>query len=65
MKPDKLQKNAYIKRYNRTMRYDWLKQKLFTTFEQAKEQAEDWLYHYNHELRNDGFTPMQKLSQAA
>ena len=47
------------------MRYDWLKQKLFTTFKQAKEQAEDWLYHYNHELRNDGFTPIQKLSQAA
>ena len=50
------------------MRYDWLNQELFTTLDQVRQQAEDWLYHNNHERPNMGngsFMPIQKLNQAA
>ena len=59
---------AYVERYNRTMRYDWLNQELFTDLDQVRQQVEDWLYHYNHErpnMGNGGFTPIQKLNHAA
>ena len=50
------------------MRYDWLNQELFTDLDQVRQQAEDWLYHYNYErpnMDNGGFTPIQKLNHAA
>ena len=57
-----------IERYNRTMRYDWLNQELFTDLNQVRQQAEAWLYHYSNErsnMGNGGFTPIQKLNRAA
>ena len=68
IEPGNPQQNAYVERYNRTMRYDWLNQELFTDLDQVRQQAEDWLYHYNHErpnMGNGGFTPIQKLNHAA
>jgi len=68
IEPGNPQQNAYVERYNRTMRYDWLNQELFTTLAQVREQAEHWLYHYNNErpnMGNGGFMPMQKLFHAA
>ena len=68
IEPGNPQQNAYVERYNRTMRYDWLNQELFTDLDQVREQAEAWLYHYNYErpnMGNNGFTPMQKLNHAA
>ncbi|WP_201500638.1 IS3-like element ISPar2 family transposase [Psychrobacter arcticus] len=68
IEPGNPQQNAYVERYNRTMRYDWLNQELFTDLDQVRQQAEDWLYHYNNErpnMGNGGFTPIQKLHQAA
>ena len=68
IEPGNPQQNAYVERYNRTMRYDWLNQELFTTLDQVRQQAEDWLYHYNNErpnMGNGGFTPIQKLNHAA
>lgn len=62
IEPGNPQQNAYVERYNRTMRYDWLNQELFTTLDQVR------LYHYNNErpnMGNGGFTPIQKLNQAA
>jgi len=50
------------------MRYDWLNQELFTDLDQVRQQAEDWLYHYNYKrpnMGNGGFTPIQKLNYAA
>ena len=68
IEPGNPQQNAYVERFNRTMRYDWLNQELFDNLDQVRTQADAWLYHYNNErphMGNGGFTPIQKLNQAA
>lgn len=68
IQPGKPQQNAYIERFNRTVRYDWLNQDIFTTIEEVQKKATDWLWHYNNERPNmalGGITPRQKLLQAA
>lgn len=66
--PGNPQQNAYIERYNRTVRYAWLAPMLFDNIEQVQETATRWLWTYNHERPNmalGGITPMQKLALAA
>ena len=66
--PGNPQQNAYIERYNRTVRYAWLAQTLFDSIEQVQHTATRWLWTYNHERPNmalGGITPMQKLALAA
>ena len=68
IQPGKPQQNAYVERYNRTVRYDWLSQHLFETIEQVQQSATEWLRSYNHERPNmalGGLTPMQRLAAAA
>ncbi len=68
IQPGKPQQNAYIERYNRTVRYDWLAQYLFESIEEVQDYATRWLWHYNHERPNmglGGITPQQKLAMAA
>ena len=68
IQPGNPQQNAYVERYNRTVRYDWLAQTLFDSIEQAQESATRWLWTYNNERPNmalGGITPMQKLALAA
>ncbi len=65
IQPGKPQQNAYIERYNRTVRYDWLAQYLFDSIEEVQEYATRWLWTYNHERPNmglGGITPIQKLA---
>ena len=67
IQPGNPQQNAYIERYNRTVRYDWLSQNLFSSIAEVQEQATNWLWHYNHERPNmgiGGITPNQKLMAA-
>lgn len=67
IRPGKPQQNAYIERFNRTVRYDWLAQLLFSSIEEVQESATRWLWTYNHERPNmalGGITPMQKLATA-
>ena len=64
----KPQQNAYVERYNRTVRQEWLGRYLFDTLEQVQEHATRWLWSYNNERPNmgiGGITPAQKLKQAA
>ena len=49
IEPGKPQQNAYVERYNRTVRYDWLNQHLFTCIEEVQNYATKWLWFYNHE----------------
>jgi len=68
IQPGKPQQNAYIERYNRTVRYDWLGQYLFDSIAEVQEFATRWLWTYNHERPNmalGGITPKQKLALAA
>ncbi len=39
IQPGKPQQNAYIERYNRTVRGEWLSQYIFETIEEAQDQA--------------------------
>lgn len=68
IQPGKPQQNAYVERYNRTVRYDWLAQYLFDSIEEVQEYATRWLWTYNNERPNmalGGITPRQKLNLAA
>ncbi len=68
IQPGKPQQNAYIERYNRTVRYDWLARHLLASMEQVQDYATAWLWHYNNERPNmalNGFTPKQHLAMAA
>ncbi len=68
IQPGNPQQNAYIERYNRTVRYDWLEQYLWTEIYEVQDYATQWLWTYNHERPNmalGGITPMQRLAMAA
>jgi putative transposase len=68
IQPGKPQQNAYVERYNRTVRYDWLAQHIFGSIAEVQEAATRWLWTYNNERPNmalGGFTPIQKLAMAA
>jgi len=39
IQPGKPQQNAYIERYNRTVRYDWLAHNLFESIEEIQDHA--------------------------
>ena len=60
--------NAYIERYNGTVRYDWLAHYLSDSLEEVQDYATRWLWTDNHErpsMAIDGMTPKQKLAVAA
>ena len=60
IQPGNPQQNAYIERYNRTVRYDWLAQYLFESIGAVRDYATQWLWYYNNERPNmglDGITP--------
>lgn len=68
IQPGNPQQNAYVERYNRTVRYDWLAQHLFDSIEEVQEQATRWLWTYNNDRPNmaiGGITPIQRLAMAA
>lgn len=61
------QQNAYVKRYRRTIHYDWLNQELFTDLDQIRKQTKDWSHHYNNarlNMHSSSSTLTQKLNQA-
>jgi len=68
IQPGNSQQNAYIERYNRTVRYDWLNYHLWESIEQVQDFATEWMWLYNHERPNmalGGYTPKQRLAMAA
>lgn len=68
IQPGNPQQNAYVERYNRTVRYDWLSHHLFESIGQVQEFATRWLWIYNNERPNmalGGITPKQKLAMVA
>ena len=68
IQPGKPQQNAYVERFNRTVRHEWLNDHLFESIEHAQQTATQWLWRYNAERPNTaigGITPYQKLAMAA
>lgn len=68
IQPGKPQQNAYIERFNRTVRYEWLSQYYWKDLDEVRDFATQWVWHYNHERPNmalGGFTPKQRLAMAA
>lgn len=68
IQPGKPQQNAYVERYNRTVRTEWLSQWLFDSIADVQESATRWLWTYNNDRPNmalGGITPIMKLAPAA
>ena len=81
IQPGQPQQNAYIERYNRTVRHEWLDQYIIESIEEAQDHATQWLWTYNNDRPNiplmvctqtiaeqrgiGGITPAQKLKMAA
>ena len=68
IQPGNPQQNAYVERYNRTVRYDWLNQFHFSSLDKMRKFATEWMWIYNNERPNmglGGITPMQCLARAA
>jgi len=64
IQPGNPQQNAYIERFNRTVRYDWLSLYIYRDIEELQSRATHWLWTYNNERPNmgiGGITPIQKL----
>ena len=49
IQPGKPTQNAYVERFNRTVRHEWLDLHEFETIEQAQILATQWLWIYNNE----------------
>ncbi|WP_323018506.1 IS3 family transposase [Castellaniella sp.] len=68
IQPGKPQQNAYVERFNRTVRYEWLSQYHWEDLDQVQRAATEWMWSYNHERQNmalGGITPKQRLAMAA
>jgi putative transposase len=68
IQPGNPQQNAYVERFNRTVRYEWLSQYLWQDLAQVQDFATQWMWSYNHDRPNmalGGFTPKQRLAMAA
>ena len=68
IQPGKPAQNAYVERFNRTVRHEWLDQTIFQSIAHAQETATQWLWLYNTERPNTaigGVTPYQKLAMVA
>lgn len=68
IQPGKPTQNAYVERFNRTVRHEWLDEHIFESIEHAQQTATRWLWRYNNErphMALGGITPKQKLLQAA
>lgn len=67
IQPGKPTQNAYIERYNRTVRHEWLDMHAFESVDQAQHLATEWLWLYNNERPNSaiGGVPPRRLLEAA
>ena len=54
IQPGKPQQNAYIERYNRTVRNEWLGINIFHSIQEVQEYATKWLWTYNNDRPNMG-----------
>ena len=67
IQPGKPTQNAYVERFNRTARHEWLDLHQFESVEHAQLLATKWLWSYNNERPNSaiGGVPPRWLMKAA
>jgi len=67
IQPGKPTQNAYVERYNRTVRHEWLDMHSFNSVEHAQQLATEWLWIYNNERPHTsiGGVPPRSLLKAA
>lgn len=67
IQPGNPQQNAYVERYNRTVRYGWLALYDFDTIQDVQNYATRWLWFYNHERPNkaNGGLPPKRVPMLA
>lgn len=67
IQPGKPTQNAYIERFNRTARHEWLDLHEFNSIPHAQLLATQWLWQYNNERPNSaiGGVPPRQLLNAA
>ena len=51
IQPGKPQQNAYVERFNRTVRYEWLSQYYWSSIEEVQDFATQWMWSCNHDRR--------------
>lgn len=65
IQPGKPTQNAYIERFNRTARHEWLDLHLFESIQHAQLLATQWLWTYNNQRPHSsigGITPRMKIA---
>jgi putative transposase len=67
IQPGKPTQNAYIERFNRTVRHEWLDLHMFESVNQAQILATEWLWQYNNERPHTaiGGVPPRQLLEVA
>jgi putative transposase len=68
IQPRKPQQNAYVERFNRTVRYEWLSQYYWDDLAHFQQFVTRWMWQYNHERPSmglGGIAPKQRLIAAA
>lgn len=68
IQPGKPQQSAYVERFNRTARYEWLSQYYCSSIEEVQDLSTQWMWSYNLDRPNmalGGFTQKQHLAMAA
>jgi len=63
IQPGNPQQNAYVERFNRTVRYDWLNQYLFTTIEEVQmlQQNGSW---WDHTYAKTGYITNSRVTDS-
>ena len=64
IQPGKPNQNAYIERFNRTLRNELLDQHLFVRLEDVREAAYWWMLEYNEERPHDSLGDMTPVEFA-
>jgi putative transposase len=52
IQPGNPQQNAYVERFNRTVRYEWLSQYYGSSIEKVQDFARQWMWSYNQDRPN-------------
>lgn len=61
IQPGKPQQNAYVERFNRTVRYEWLSQYHWSDLEEVRLYAPDWMYNNERpNMASGGIIPKAK-----